>query len=567
MQRAPADSGHRIVLSPTLGRPAFAEPGERLRIVAHLPEDARGPEFHLTRGGARPMRIPLEIEGAELERLRTGGAAALRVPPRTLEGTYDLELRWAGGSAVEPHCVAVARVGRDLRIVHLSNINIGDRGAPEFDPRLIDEINLLAPTLIVATGDYVDATCENPAAAWRRLVECFRAFDAPIVLACGDHDDFALYSQYVAPSPVGLTAVGPHRVLTLLDHGLAPIAQDAEQLRWIDSALAIPGFDGLTVVLAHSEFPGLLREWQQRGVLSRMIQSGHLALWFAGGHRDWDGREYRELIDAAAPLLYLRTQQSSSAVREGASGVSHYRIVDVSGNRVYMPADAATEPGVPPSLPTGRLSANVRGRNDASESVLTVSAVNNHPFRLDGLAVRLRLRKEADAPPWCHGGRIERLADAGDAWEFRVRFDLPDKGAARIVAGVGPEPPGQKLAVGFELAAVLRARRQYTSDGVSYLTAANTSTRITVTNTGTAPAEVSPLVRLDGDLLAYHLANSDGPYLTARPLRLEPGQAAALQLDLSALRVAPGRRELQVYLPGDAAEVPACYPLEVRIED
>lgn len=184
--------------------------------------------------------------------------------------------------------------------------------APSFDQRLIEEVNLVAPTLIVATGDFLDATHADPPVGWRELIDCLTRFDAPIVMACGDHDDIELYSRHVAPSPIGLVNVGRHRALLLFDHPRGPIHRNPEQLRWVERTLGTPGFDGLTFVVTHDDSPNLLRHWQQQGTLTRMIRSGRIGLWFAAGHQDWDGQVYGDVIDAAVPMVYLRTQQSSS---------------------------------------------------------------------------------------------------------------------------------------------------------------------------------------------------------------------------------------------------------------
>jgi hypothetical protein len=554
------------LLTPTLGRPVFVEPGSSFQVVARLPTSGVVAKFELVCGGQPEQRYRLNCEADAGARLATGQPLRLGVPSTVPRQTYDLHISCNDGELVGRHCVAVGHVGRTLRLVHLSNMNIGDVGAPNFDHRLIDEVNLVAPTLILATGDYLDAVHTDRRAGWRQLVDFFASFDAPVVMACGDHDDIESYSRHVAPSPIGLVDVGPNRCLVLFDHPHARVQDNPAQLRWIEQALMQPAFDGMTLVLSHDECPNLLNRWHHQGILTRMIRGGRIGLWFVGGHHDWDGQAFSELTDAARPMIYLQTHQSSTAPREGASGVSHYRVVDVVDDRVALPHSGPPSIGVPPSTPVGHLQATFDGPNDGSLSRLSFSVASSLPYRLDGLALTVRLRKSGTFAPWCHGARLEQAIDLGDVWQCRLRFDLPDKGGLRARAGSGPEPLPPAVSVRFEAPATFRFHQQTTSQGCTFLSSANDPLFVHVENVGEEVAVVSPLLRLDGDPLAYRPATGQSDFALVYRLRLQPGETVSLQPDLSAVRVAPGRRELQVYLHGADAVVPFCHSVDVVVD-
>ena len=613
-QETQSESVQPVLLSPTLGRPAFVKPGGTLSIIAQLPNsgeditftlvlrhtlilDLGGPPLqrwaarirtrfvsptaeamgHPSNATRKPRcdevliseRLPrqryrLEAGTDAPGRLATAQSITLQLPEGVLEQTYDLEIRCGDVRLVGRHCVAVGRVSDRIRLVHLSNMNIGDVSAPDFDWQLIDEINLVCPTLIVATGDFLDVTHDNPDEGWRRLADFFSRFDAPALIACGDHDDLERYSRFIAPSPVGVIEIGGYRGIVLYDLPQRPVCNDPDQVQWVERTLTSVGDERPAFIVAHDDSPNLLRGWRRRGELARMISATRLGLWFAGGHRDWDGVEYRSLIAAAEPMLYLRTHQSSRATRDGAACVSHYRIVDLFGDRVWLPGSESVQ-AVTPSLSAGRLSINFDGANDGSRRRIAFDVVNNHAFRLDGLGVRVLLVRNGAQRPWCLGAELEQVRELGQLWECRVGFDLPDKGARRIVVGIGPKPTLPEVEVMFDVSSRLRLERKQTGEGLTYLSRTDGSALIHLRNSSAEAATITPLLRLDGQTLAYVVLDEPGPAATACRLRIAPKATLTLQADLTVIRVSSGRRELQVYLKGPPAWWPACHPLEVVV--
>ena len=389
------------------------------------------------------------------------------------------------------------RVSDRIRLVHLSNMNIGDVSAPDFDWRLIDEINLVCPTLIVTTGDFLDVTYDNPDEGWRRLVDFFSRFDAPALIASGDHDDLAALFTFHRAQPGGHDRSRGVPWIVLYDLPLRPVCNDPDQVRWVEQLLTGAGDERPTFIVAHDDSPNLLRGWRRRGELARMVSAARLGLWFAGGHRDWDGIEYRDLISAAEPMLYLRTHQSSRATRDGATGVSHYRIVDLLGERAWLPGSESAQ-AVTPSLPAGRLSVNFAGANDGSQRRVAFDVVNNHAFRLDELSVRVLLARSEAQRPWCLGAKLEQVREFGQLWECRVGFDLPDKGAQRIVVGVGPKPKLPEVEVKFDVSSRLQFDRKQTGEGLTYLSQTDSNALIHLRNSSAEAATIMPLLRLDG---------------------------------------------------------------------
>ncbi|WP_320046875.1 hypothetical protein [uncultured Ilyobacter sp.] len=564
---ADLDTAPPQLFSPTLGRPVFVAPGETFQVAANVPSVPTGVQCTLVYSRDRQQRYALETPEGGATAIAQGQPLELRVPLDVPQRTYNLEIRAGQHVLRGRHCVAVGKVGDSVRIVHLSNMNLGDPGAPAFDEDLINEINLVAPTLIVATGDYLDALHPDPEQGWCALVDALTRFDAPILMACGEHDDITLYSKYVAPSPVGVVNIGQHRCVVLYDHTRAPVERDAEQLHWLDGLLGQQNFAGLTFVVSHNDYPNLLEYWRRANVLGNRVRAGRLALWFVGGHTDWDNHSYRGLLDQARPLVYLRTHQSSHAPREGATGTSHYRIVDVANNCVVLP-EPQDDPGqVPPSTPLGYLSSTCEGRSDGTETILNVNVANNLPYRLNGLAQWVRLKKLPSCKPWCMGGRLEEVIDRGEYWECCLRLNAPDKGSVRAIAGSGPPPAASRVSVEFQAGDTLVFEEHTTADNVTFATLAGHAPVVHLTNTGGRMVTISPLIRLDGNPVPYRPAEGDATFATTYGLNLAPGDGISLQLDLSAATVEVGRRELQVYLRGLPAVVPHCRPVRVVVTE
>ncbi|MFH1747395.1 MAG: hypothetical protein ABIG44_10175 [Planctomycetota bacterium] len=554
-----------MLLGPTLGRPAFVPAGGELVISAQFPAADQSVSMTLSNPKAGDQRFPLVVPPDAGKQLSTGQPVTVRVPADVPAYTYDLEIHAGTSQVVGRHCVAVGSLPERIRLVHLSNMNVGDVGAPDFDWGLIEEINLVAPTLIVATGDLLDVTHPDIDSGWRRAIEYFAQFDAPVLIACGDHDDLESYSRYVAPSPVGFINLGDYRMVVLYDTARNPIGHDVDQVRWFEELLASPNEQRITLVASHDESPNLLKYWQQQGNLASMVQGTRLGLWFCGGHRDWDGIEYKNLIESTAPMCYLRTHQSSTATCDGATGVSHYRVVDLIDGRANIVGGGERGP-LAESIAAGHLRVYYDGPNDGTQRSMSFTVVNNLPFRINDLSVRVLLKRNPDRQPWYAGATLTQVTDLGDVWDCRVRVDLPDKGALHAVVGTSATPMMPAIDVNIEAPRQLVLQRHQDAEGLSYLAAQSTLALIHLHNLGSSATNVTPLVRLDGQTLPYLILDEPGPAATAYRLRLAPGRTLTLQVELSAIRVAPGYRELQVYLKGPVAWRPECLPLEVTIE-
>lgn len=554
-----------VLLAPSPGRPVFVRPGGELEFTALVKNASEPPRITLVSHTFPPHRHTLQPADDAAQKLRLGQPQTVKVPEEIPERTYDLEMRCGATLLRARHCVAVAAQSPAMRVVHLSNMNLGEISAPQFDTRLIDEVNLVRPTLIVATGDYIDVSADDVSRRWTHLMESFARFDAPVLMACGDHDEIGFYSRHAAASPIGVVDVGNYRAVVLLDHHRQPLLEDEQQLEWLEHLLEDSTSERALLIVSHAQAPNLLRRWLNDGTLIRKAPQTGLRAWFAGGHGDWDGVEYAELLSPVASLTYFATHQSSTATPEGASGVSHYRVVDFADGKV-VPAVGSQNRRPSASLPVGRLGVTFHNANDGSQREVAFTAVNNHARRINRLGVRVLLRRNGNETPWCRGAELTQVVGLGAVWECHVSFDLPGRGALRAVVGLGPPPPTLNVSVSFATPPEVAFARFENADGTRF-ESSDLRPIINLTNNGGRAIAVSPIVRLDGNTIAYRRLNRAGPYALSYRMTLEPDGGSALQLDFSALRITAGRHELQLYLKGGPAWAPICHPLDIVVRE
>ena len=328
-----------VVLVPSQGRPAFCTPGEQFSCLLHLSTQiGEAPRFWLQNSRQPCLRYPL-LQVGGLKLFGDGYARVQLSPPdATPPGLYNLLV---AGSVRETLCrrsvSVIPQYKTSFRFVHLSNMNIGDPTAVQFDPHLPEEINLLAPEFIIATGDYTEwaRTMDSPD-DWQRVLDYMARFEAPVFMLCGDHDHEASFTQYVANSLIGTIDYGRYHGLLLLDHGYHPIEQDDEQIQWILSDLAANHDKTFNFLVTHSDELGLIRRFKEMNVTEQVFRDGRVKMLICGGQTDWDYNEFSSVLAGLPGLNFIRTAQSSTAVCDRASGVSHYRVIEVNNDRVSL---------------------------------------------------------------------------------------------------------------------------------------------------------------------------------------------------------------------------------------
>lgn len=538
-----------VVLVPSQGRPAFCTPGEPFSCLLHLPSQiGEAPRFWLQNSLQPSLRYPMMQVGG-LKTFGEGyGRVQLAAPEATPPGLYNILVAGAVSETVSRRSVSVvASYKTSFRFVHLSNMNIGDPTAAQFDPHLPEEVNILAPEFIIATGDYTEwASLTDHAADWQRVLNYMARFNAPVFMLCGDHDHEASFTEYVANSLIGTIDYGRYHGLLLLDHGYHPIEQDDQQIRWILDDLAANRNKTFNFLVTHSDELGLVRRLKEMNLADKVFHDDRVKMLICGGHTDWDYNEFSSVLSGIPGLTFIRTAQSSTAVCDKADGISHYRVIEVNNDRIsYICPDESLDPHVESSVPSGRILTALDGPNDGSREVLTASISNALARPWNDCRIWLQLRKDKVAtPPAVAGGTLIQCLDLGTQWAVLAGFDLPDKGSITLQAGP-PEQLTPAPAARLELLSPPQAlfTRRQAGFGLTYYTCPS-PVALRVTNKSDRPVRVWPIVRLNGTNLEI---SSPEPL----PMTLAPRSSQLLRVSLTLGQMALGPHLLQACLLDD----------------
>ncbi len=97
--------------------------------------------------------------------------------------------------SIETHTLALAKLPdafRNYRIVQISDIHFDEYTEPSFVLRVVEQVNLLAPDLVLLTGDYISNTPLGQQFAARAMLRCadqLRKLTCPLRYAVmGNHD-------------------------------------------------------------------------------------------------------------------------------------------------------------------------------------------------------------------------------------------------------------------------------------------------------------------------------------------------------------------------------------------
>lgn len=361
---APLD--HELV-RPRLGIPEVARPGELIRIELRdsAPVDV----------GAAPVAALLGRERVELElrELRREGATRVleaRLPETLGPGAFGLEVELHGVRHSHAKAVHVlASYPEDYKVVHLADLPLflGDGRGDLLMQRIVEEVNLIAPDLVLISGDIAYA---GTWAHFEAALAHFEGFDAPVIAGIGNHEYRGLASFFTLFGPLHhIVDVGPRRIITLNSgHGRDQLTES--QARWMRAGFAGREAAETLVQLHHPPFwkrhlgvhvdtlAALCREYGVPVVLAGHWHGDYVFDERGEAQHDTPEFEGTKYVVTTAAGADLREPFSSSPLHHG------YRLLRLSGRELIdytydWEGDGQRDASC--SIPVGKLSTSYWG--------------------------------------------------------------------------------------------------------------------------------------------------------------------------------------------------------------
>lgn len=319
------------VIRPRLGIPALVAPGAEfvLELERSRPFGTASPLVELT--GANGESVSL----TPVRRHSRGRRQeySVRLPELQPDGAYSMRV-WTGAELeVMPMAVHVRKEWpAELCLVQLADLpELGSEGTGVSELcELIDEINLIAPDLVMLSGDIAYGGSID---RYERLVEALGRFDSPVIVGIGNHEYEGLAGFLThLRLPRHVVDAGPLRIVSMnTAHGRDQIT--AEQLRWLERELSMepsrtpivqlhhPPFEDRKIGSRSAEFTDLCCKWRVPIVLS-----GH---WHADRVFDASGNDRRDRPGFVGPVFAVTTSAGAMSHPEmSSSGDYHgYRVV------------------------------------------------------------------------------------------------------------------------------------------------------------------------------------------------------------------------------------------------
>jgi len=578
-----------VILEPTQGRPRMVKPGESFYFMFRVDKlDMPKVEASLVSSLCERERVPLVAVAPPVAMQVNHWVMLLKAPELTKPGVYDLLIDLGIGYQRVPRSVRIIDAPKKrFRFVHLSNMNIGEPTAPDFDRRLIDEVNLLNPEFILATGDFMENATANGVDGWRRTKQFLAGFHAPGYILCGDHDDSESFSVHVAPSLVGTLDYGPYHFFFLMDTGYHPIEQDTLQLKALMNDLNTTQAS-MTFIVGNRDNLGVLDGLRAINKdPGPLFADGKVRYLIFGGSTDWDYTEYaKKLLEAKlTSVTYVRTGQSSTSTKNGGTGRSRYRVFDVNDGNVrciYPGSDDGAKSQA--SVPVGFLHTFHHGPNDGTRTTERVTVLNNLNQSFPDCRVLLRLAGTDPAAVKVANGKIEQVMPLTDRQLLVLaNVGLPEKASVSVLATTdsSEEARVQKLPIQAEMAAPgeLHFKAGETSDGLRFLLADETLS-LTLSNTSRAPVVAKPYVTLDGQSLiiqeqsqpqssqpAAESTTAPSAKASGEGFTIAAGGSIKLAIKPALRAIRPGRYLVSVYLLNDPLQRLTVFPVQVVVSE
>jgi hypothetical protein len=315
------------------------------------------------------------------------------------------------------------------------------------------------------------------------------------------------------------------------------------------------------VLVGHSDELNLLDVWKAQGRLPSYLGQNRVLMYIAGGHVDWDYAEFASKLGDAEAMIYVRTHQASSAMRDKASGISHFRVIEMNGDQIDWVAPARSRAErVADSLATGSLAVFCDTPNDGTEPTVAATVRSGLPRAYDDGRVWLWVAKRDALPPEVVGAELVHAFDEGAFWLCECAVRLPQMASVRVTASSEALPARPAIEVRLDGPDELVFEEHRTPDGLRYFASRQTLV-LELENVCQESALLWPVASLLGREVPFEREVRE-----KLPLLLPAGQTLHLRLNLTVGEMWPGRHELHVHFRDDPLGVLHSFPVQVGVK-
>ena len=442
------------IVRPSLGLPAVVCPGDAIEIIVGTDERPRSKRCRV-----RLVRCDVTIN------VPVRDVRKVRQPDRlwTLRASmpskishhllYDLYVDLAGSSLEQPNAVQIVpRFGNEMTCVQITDTEVNDKN-PEPAQRLaraIREINVIAPDVVLATGDL---TYDGRAKQYDILIDLFRRLEVPVFTQIGNadyHGDESIYfGRLNAYRDYAVDVGGLH--LSALDSGtnykqskgaynLVTDNQGTglsdDQVAWLQDDLSRAPAGSARLAFMH--FPAVSQLGNKGSIhfnrerFKQICERGRVAL-VLGGHTHvdavFDQREKMYMAGAAPEVrpCYVQTATTSSHTRMPILPWS-YRIIRVADGRVTSftyDTSGKGKPGAMKSVPVGKLDVTFEPANDGTAQRIAATVKNGLNETLDRARLTFRVPAKPTASYRVEGGKLICTVPDGATKRLIVRTHVP----------------------------------------------------------------------------------------------------------------------------------------------
>ena len=392
----------------------------------------------------------------------------VEIPPEIPTGClYDLEVSCGAWRHREPHAVMlVEAIPRDFDIIQITDTEIHDKPAQpsEHLSRAIEEINLISPAFVIASGDL---TYSGKAPQYEQLIRLFLKLRVPLFTAIGNadyHGDAALYFERLNAFHDYAFQYGRCHVASL-DSGTNHVANPArgftmwtdnrgtglstEQIAWLDADLAAAPSVALRLVFMH--FPAV-SQLGNRGSINfnrelfkdtcrahdvRLVLAGHTHVDAVYTQQETAPAGDFEPLDGPA---YVQTGTTSS-IHHIPFTAYNYRLIRIRDGRLERftyDADHDGKPDATASVPVGELTIERSEKTVGDKTVYEAVVQNNLYETFDRAQVRFRVPglKPLAGRYKLDGAQVAGVYPTGDGQELVAAFFLAERATVKLTLEV-----------------------------------------------------------------------------------------------------------------------------------